>query len=97
MRKDYRNRRLEDLIVLARERIQRLFQRGIKLQKQVATNYFHQQIADLTKDDTRFHQRRGAKMVDQEPGLTTYQWIIKGFIRLNLKLPLEEIGQNHSA
>ena len=97
MRKDYHNRLLGDSIVLAREKIHRLYQQEIKLQKQAATNYFHQQIADLTKDDTRFHQRRGAKMVDQEPGLTTYQWIIKGFIRLNLKLPLEEIGQNHSA
>ena len=58
MQKDYHNRRLGDSIDLARERIHRLYQQEIKLQKQVVTNYFHQQIADLTKDDTRFHQPR---------------------------------------
>ena len=58
MRKDYHSRRLGDSIVLAQGRTHRLFQQEIKLQKLVVTNYFHQQIVDLTKDDTRFHQRR---------------------------------------
>ena len=58
MQKGYHNRRLGDSIVLVQERMRRLYQQEIKLQKQVATNYSHQQMADLTKDATKFHQRR---------------------------------------
>ena len=58
MQKGYHNRRLGDSIVLVQERMRRLYQQEIKLQKQVATNYSHQQMVDLTKDATKFHQRR---------------------------------------
>ena len=58
MQKGYHNRRLGDSIVLVQERMRRLYQQEIKLRKQAATNYFHQQMVDLTKDATKFHQQR---------------------------------------
>ena len=58
MRKDYRNRRLGDSIVLAQERMRRLYRQETRLQKRAVTNYSHQQMADLTKNATKPRQRR---------------------------------------
>ena len=58
MQRDYHNRRQGDSIVLARGRMHRLYQQEIRQQKQAAINYSHQKLVDLTKDATKFRQRR---------------------------------------